>query len=110
MSDLAEAMAKLRRVMDEVTQQPYTARYERQEMLSDELAMFRPTYEEAVELLSALRLGLEARVSPHGDDLPMEVGYAFDDLKKAMDKRIPHDIEAYDPRDQYAGPEAEERE
>ena len=77
----------------------------RKQFIESELVEFRPDFMDATEILSALKTGLALRVGPYGDDLPIEVEHAFQDLHRAMDAACPYEPEAYDPADQYAGPE-----
>lgn len=82
MSDpvIAEAMAKLRALIEK-PQPPRPPRFSRQVLLEDEIAMFRPDYCEAVELLDALEHGLEFRMN---DFVHEEVSWAFAKLRKAL--------------------------
>ena len=78
-----------------------------QEMIESLLVEFRPDLISAAELLSALKVGLEARLDIDGG-LPLEVEYAFEDLRKAMDASWVYEPDPYDSigyGDQYAGPE-----
>ena len=72
------------------------SRYNRREMLNDELVNFRPTYEEAAELVKSLQTGLASREGPYGDDLPIEAEHAFQDLIKALDAATPYEPDAYE--------------
>jgi hypothetical protein len=104
------AMAQLARELREMTAaEDKKFRDNRQRFIESELVEFRPSFEEATEILSALKTGLALKVGPWGDDLPVEVEHAFEDLTKAMDKATPYEPEFYDPADQYSG-EDEERE
>lgn len=58
-------------------------RFNRQRMLEDEIAQFRPDYNEALELLDALLCGLRTRFS---DDLPIDLEHDFSDLKLALNE------------------------
>jgi hypothetical protein len=91
------AMAQLARELREMTAaEDRKFRDNRQRFIESELVEFRPSFEEAAELLSALKTGLALKVGPYGDDLPIEVEEAFEDLKKAMDAATPYEPEAYD--------------
>lgn len=60
-------------------------RLNRQKFIESELVEFRPDFYEASEILSALKTGLALKVGPYGDDLPIEVEYAFNDLMKLLE-------------------------
>jgi hypothetical protein len=86
-----------------------------QRMIESQIVEQRPDFIDATEILDALKAGLEARLESDNYDLPLEVRDAFDDLRKALDAACPYEPDAYDsmgidPRDQYNGPEEEERE
>ena len=72
-------------------------RCNRQHFIENELVEFRPDFIEASEILSSLKTGLALKVGPYGDDLPIEVEHAFEDLVKALDAACPYEPEAYDP-------------
>lgn len=74
-------------------------------LAESQIVELRPDFIDASEILDALETGMTARLESDGDDLPLEVRDAFDDLRKAMDKAAPYEPDAYDPADQYAGPE-----
>ena len=89
--------AKLaKEIREETAKQDAKFRFNRQRMLESELVEFRPDFLEASELLSSLKTGLALKVGPYGDDLPIEVEYAFEDLQKALDAATPYEPEAYD--------------
>ena len=68
----------------------------RKQFIESELVEYRPDFMDATEILSALKTGLALRVGPYGDDLPIEVEHAFQDLHRAMDAACPYEPEAYD--------------
>src|SRR3990167_5147203 len=73
----------------------------RKQFIESELVEYRPDFMEATEILSALKTGLALRVGPYGDDLPIEVEHAFQDLHRAMDAACPYEPEAYDSMSDY---------
>jgi hypothetical protein len=86
-----------------------------QRMIESQIVEQRPDFIDAHEIVDALQAGLEARLESDNYDLPLEVRDAFNDLRKALDAACPYEPDAYDsmgidPRDQYNGPEDEERE
>lgn len=91
------AMTKLANELRQMTaDEDRKFRSNRQHFIESELVEFRPDFYEATEILSALKTGLALKVGPYGDDLPIEVEHAFEDLVKAMDKACPYEPEAYD--------------
>lgn len=98
-------------ILKRIEQPLKPARFARQQMLENEIAMFAPDFNEAMELLDALECGVAAKMSPDGDALPVDVQHRFLKLREALDEadRL-HQQSSYDPTDQYAGPEDEERE
>lgn len=95
-----DPMAPLKKVYAEAMEQKAAAekksRFDRQRFIESELVEFRPDFLEATEILAALKTGLALKVGPYGDDLPIEVEHAFEDLKKALDASCPYEPEAYD--------------
>ena len=79
-------------------------------MIENMIVEQRPDFIDAFEIVDALQAGLEARLEADNYDLPLEVRDAFNELRGALDKATPYEPEAYDPLDQYAGPEEDERE
>lgn len=59
------------------------SRFERLSMLCDEIAMFRPTYEEAMDIASSLEQGLQSRFN---DDLSSDVLTDFRNLNGSLDE------------------------
>lgn len=97
-----EAMQNLRAELQASADQ-MEKRFRRHRMLEDEIVHHRPDYNEALELLDALRCALEERFN---DNLPLDVYHSFQDLRKALDEADDLELrKTYDPRDQYAGPE-----
>ena len=91
--------------MGDIEAQRSVRRLNMQEMIESLLVEFRPDLISAAELLSALKVGLEARLDMDGG-LPLEVEYAFEDLRKAMDATTPYEPDPYDSigyGDQYNG-------
>ena len=79
-------------------EQAKKSRSNRKAFIESELVEFRPDYIDAKEILSALKTGLALRTSPHGDDLPLEVEHAFNDLEMSFDacEAALYEPEAYD--------------
>ena len=79
------------------------SRFERLSMLCDEIAMFRPTYEEAMDIASSLEQGLQSRLN---DGLPPDVLTDFKNLCESMDEadailvRQTYEPDAYNTEDQ----------
>ena len=98
--------AQLKNLVEEMSDSKRSVRrLNMQEMIESLLVEFRPDLISAAELLSALKTGLEARLD---GGLPLEVEYAFEDLRKAMDASWVYEPDPYDSigyGDQYAGPE-----
>ena len=91
------AMTQLANELREMTaREDRKFRFNRQRFIESELVEFRPDFLEASELLVSLKTGLALKVGPYGDDLPIEVEHAFEDLEKALDKACPYEPEAYD--------------
>lgn len=91
------AMAQLAKEIRAMTAEAdRKCRFNRQRFIESELVEFRPDFTEASEILHAIRTGLALKVGSYGDDLPVEVEEAFEDLKKAMDAACPYEPEAYD--------------
>jgi hypothetical protein len=89
--------AKLaKEIREETAKQDAKFRSDRQHFIENELVEFRPDFLEATEILSALKTGLALKVGPYGDDLPIEVEHAFQDLVRAMDAATPYEPEAFD--------------
>lgn len=84
-----DPMAPLKKVYAEAMEQKAAAekksRFDRQRFIESELVEFRPDFTEASEILSSLKTGLALKVGPYGDDLPLEVEYAFNDLMKILE-------------------------
>ena len=80
MSDITELAAEVRQITEQADKK---FRFNRQRMLEDEIAQFRPDYNEALELMDALVCGLRARFS---DDLPVDLENDFSDLKLALNE------------------------
>ena len=100
-----DPMAPLKRVYAEALEKRAEAakkhRADRQRFIESELVEFRPDFLETSEILAALKTGLALKVGPYGDDLPIEVEEAFEDLKRAMDAACPYEPEAYDSMSDY---------
>lgn len=60
-------------------------RSNRQHFIESELVEFRADFLEATEILASLKTGLALKVGPYGDDLPLEIEYAFNDLMKLLE-------------------------
>ena len=91
------AILKLAEEVKDFTQESdKKSRFNRQTFIESELVEFRPDFLEATEILASLKTGLALKVGPYGDDLPIEVEHAFEDLKKALDASCPYEPEAYD--------------
>jgi hypothetical protein len=65
-----------------------------------ELVKLRPSYEEAILIAAALKVGLALRESPYGDDLPLKVDQAFHDLAKAIDAQEQFEPDPYSPEEE----------
>jgi hypothetical protein len=114
-----DPMAHLKKVyadtMEAIEVEKSVKRRNVQRMIESQIVEQRPDFIDAHEIVDALQAGLEARLESDNYDLPLEVRDAFDDLRKALDAACPYEPDAYDsmgidPRDQYNGPEDEERE
>ena len=82
MSAITELASEVRQITEQADKK---FRGNRQHFIESELVEFRPDFLEATELLSALKTGLALKVGPYGDDLPIEVEYAFNDLMKLLE-------------------------
>ena len=91
------AMAQLAKEIRAMTAEAdKKCRFNRQRFIESEIVEMKPDFIEASEILSSLKTGLALKVGPYGDDLPIEVEHAFEDLEKALDKACPYEPEAYD--------------
>jgi hypothetical protein len=64
-----------------------------------ELVKLRPSYEEAILIAAALKVGLALRESPYGDDLPLDVDQCFHDLAKSFDAQEQFEPDPYSPEE-----------
>ena len=80
------AILKLAEEVKDFTQESdKKSRFNRQTFIESELVEFRADFLEATEILASLKTGLALKVGPYGDDLPLEVEYAFNDLMKLLE-------------------------
>ena len=80
MNAITELASEVRQITEQADKK---FRFNRQRMLEDEIAQFRPDYNEALELIDAIVCGLRARFN---DDLPIDLEHDFSDLKLALNE------------------------
>ena len=94
-----EAMQNLRAELQDSADQR-EKRFRRHRMLEDEIVHHRPDYNDALELLDALKCALEHK---YDDNLSDDVTHYFKKLRKALDDADWIECQkTYNPGDQYA--------
>jgi hypothetical protein len=74
-------------------------RYAWVDSVCKQLVTRKPSYEEAILIAAALKVGLALRESPYGDDLPLDVDQCFHDLAKSFDAQEQFEPDPYSPEE-----------